>query len=415
MKKILCSKILTVLVLLTMQLSAFAVIPDNSFAGDVDILVDKLVEKGILSREDAQGILAETKQAAEMKQAQTTSSGSGQEKMPEWVRKINLTGDFRLRYQYEDTDEQSPRNRGRFRWRLGGSAEVVDNLKVGFGLASGSDDPRSTNQTFENTFSSKSLQIDYAYAQYTPFKWLTLTGGKFKNPLWTPSDLLWDTDINPEGASVGFTVKSEPATIFFTSGLWVIDENKTGGDPLMFPLQLGADWKIAKNVNLKAAASYYIFSSVKGKTLDFSSKTNTLVPGDGLKFDYNAFSLGAELGFKDLVVPYVGLFGEYVYNPDPSKGNDGYLAGIKVGDKKVSDKGQWQLQYSYRRLGKDAWIDAFPDSDFFGGATNVRGHEVIAEYGLMKNVSAGIDYYHTKSMGTGIGQDLLQCDLLFKF
>lgn len=415
MGKIVCSKILTVFILLTMQLSAFAVIPDNSFASDVDILVDKLVEKGILSREDADGILAETKQAAEMKQAQTKSSTSAESKIPEWVQKINFTGDLRLRYQYEDTEEQEQRNRGRFRWRLGGNAQVVDGIKVGFGLASGSGDPRSTNQTFENTFSSKSVQIDYAYAQYTPLEWLTLTGGKFKNPVWTPSDLLWDTDINPEGASVGFTVKAEPVTVFFTSGLWVIDENKTAGDPLMFPLQLGADWKIAKNVNLKAAASYYIFSSVKGKTLDFSSNTNTLGSDEGLKYDFNALSLGAELGFKDLVVPYVGLFGEYVYNPDPSKGNQGYLAGIKVGDKKVSDKGQWQLQYAYKRLGKDAWIDAFPDSDFFGGATNVRGHEVIAEYGLMKNVSAGLDYYHTKSMDTGIAQDLLQFDLLFKF
>ncbi len=415
MKTIVFRKLLAVLVIVTVHLFVFALIPGSSLAGDVDILVDKLVEKGILSREDAIGILAETKQAAEMKQAQTKASTSAESKIPEWVKKINFTGDLRLRYQYEDTEGQDQRNRERFRWRFGGDAIVVDGLKVGFGLASGSDDPRSTNQTFENTFSHKSVQIDYVYAQYTPYKWLTLSGGKFKNPVWSPSDLLWDTDINPEGASVGFTVKAEPVTIFFTSGLWVIDENKSAGDPLMFPLQLGADWNIAKNVNLKTAASYYVFSSVQGKTLDFSSKTNTLVPGGGLKFDYNAFSLGAELGVKDLVVAYVGLFGEYVYNPDPSRGNQGYIAGIRVGDKKVSDKGQWQFQYSYRRLGRDAWIDAFPDSDFFGGATNMRGHEAIVEYGLMKHVSLGLDYYHTKSMDKNTDQDLLQFDLLFKF
>jgi len=66
---------------------------------------------------------------------------------------------------------------------------------------------------------------------HDPFLWGVATSA-FQ--LWTPSDLLWDSDINPEGGWVGLTLKAEPVSAFFATGLWVIDEYKSEGDPLMF-------------------------------------------------------------------------------------------------------------------------------------------------------------------------------------
>ena len=55
---------------------------------------------------------------------------------------------------------------------------------------------------YDNGFSKYNVALDYAYAQYSPFAWATVFGGKFKNPLWEPGDLIWDTDINPAGGAL---------------------------------------------------------------------------------------------------------------------------------------------------------------------------------------------------------------------
>ena len=403
-----------ILIIMLMQFALAGILATPAHASDVDALIDKLVEKGVLTRTDAQAILKETREAEKAKQAEKMAEAE-KKAAPSWTDNIKLSGDFRLRNQWEHREGKDQRDRGRFRWRLGAVAKVTDNLQVGFRLASGGSDPRSTNQTFDDIFSSKGIVIDRAYAKYEPAKWLTLTGGKFANPIWTTADLLWDDDINPEGLSAQLKMKGEPIDVFFTTGLFVMNQFENSSEPLMFPLQLGVDWKVADNTDWKIAGSYYYFSGLKGETLDFSAGTNTLVAGDGLKYKYNAFTAETVLGFKDVVFPYVGLFGTYVNNPDPSDNNQGYLAGIKFGDKKVSKPGQWQLKYMYRYLEADAWPDVFPDSDFFGGATNVKGHEVVASYGLMKHVTLGLDYYHSQQIHGSTDENLLQTDLVFKF
>jgi hypothetical protein len=85
--------------------------------------------------------------------------------LPAWINIFQFSGDLRLRYQYEDETDEVARNRGRFRYRLSVDANILQNLKVGFGLASGGDDPRSTNQTFQDSFSHKDINIDLAFAE----------------------------------------------------------------------------------------------------------------------------------------------------------------------------------------------------------------------------------------------------------
>ena len=401
-----------------------------SHANEIETLLNKLVEKGVLTGAEAQQVLVETREEERKKIAQVKH-----DILPEWIQKTKLSGDFRLREQYEDRSDTDERWRTRIRLRLGLETQVADKFKVGFGIASGSSaDPRSTNQTLQDSFSHKPINIDYAYGQYNPFNWLTLVGGKFKNPLFSPDDLIWDTDINPEGGAAQFNYKVCDSLGLFTNvGFFIIDERQPssknttsaqGQDPLMYVVQPGFEWKIKtpdlKDIaNLKAAVAYYGFTHVKHNVLDYSSGTNTLV-NKVLKYDYNAFNTNFQLGFmpEGFIVPYAGMFGEFVYNPDPPKGNTGWLLGAKFGVEKVSDKGQWQLQYSYRRLGRDAVLDILPDSDFYGGATDVRGHEAIFEYGIYKNVSLTLDYYNDRRLHqqeTNKNEHLLQLDWNLKF
>lgn len=340
--------------------------------------------------------------------------------IPAWLHKFKLSGDLRLRYQHEDQDGSPGRDRGRYRARLNVTAQVVEQIKVIIGLASGSDDPRSTNETMDDSFSSKGVHIDLAYAEYTPVKGVDILGGKMKNPIWTPSDLLWDSDIRPEGGAGSLSYKLLPdMTIFFTVAGFVLDEDSAGDDPVMVPLQGGINAKLANTFNVKFAVTYYEFIDVQNNVLDFSEGSNTLTPDGVLQFDYNAVSVSGEIGF-DLkllgdLIPYVSVFGDYVVNLDPDDDNQGFLVGVQVGHEKISTPGQWQFTYLYRRLERDAWLDIFPDSDFFGGATNAEGHEIIVVVGVYKNVSLGIDYYHTEEIQGDTEEDVFQFDVSFKF
>ena len=187
-------------------------------AGEVDILINKFVEKGMLSRGEATGLITEmqregSRQKEEIKEvakaaAKEEVKAAPLVELPKWVQKIKFKGDLRLRYQGQETDPADPsltgqhRSRGRYRLRVGVAANVNDQWKAGFRIASGGNDPRSTNETLDDTFSSKGWMVDRAYAQYKPFKSLAFLGGKFGNPLWKTKDLMWDSDVNPVGVAV---------------------------------------------------------------------------------------------------------------------------------------------------------------------------------------------------------------------
>ena len=394
--------------------------PSLAYSGEIDILVDKLVEKGILNPGEAQAILIETKEEVRKDLAKGELEG-----LPKWVQNTRLKGDVRIRYQWEDKHDAPDRHRGRYRFRLGLETKVNDQMKVAAGLATGGNDARSTNQTMEDGFSSEDIKLDYAYAEWLATPWVILKGGKIKSIkklIFRPSDLLWDSDINPEGVSFLLNKNLDNFDLFMNTGFWILDEEKKGtADPYMMVFQPGLKYKFNKKTHLKLAVAGYFFDNVKGTTLTNgkanSGKYNTL-EGGLLKYNYNSIAPSIELGVKEPfggMFPYFALFGDYVHNPDPSRENKGYLAGIKFGAKKVKGWGQWQAKYMYRHLEKDAWIDIFPDSDAYSGRTDAKGHEVALTYGVGKNATLGIDYYYMERIkGTG-RRHLLQVDWKLKF
>jgi len=346
-----------------------------------------------------------------------------------------------LWYQGQEVDndpQNNPhRSRGRFRLRVGVESQINEQWKAGFGIASGGADPRSTNQTLQNFFSTPDLRIDYAFAQYKPFKFLDLIGGKFKNPLWGTKDLLWDGDIRPEGGAITFDYKPLPNFEFFaTSAFFILEESSTDTETAnMWAFQPGMKWKFMDNMYIKFAPAYYITDNLVGTAggpahLGGLAFTNNSVDNAGNRvYEYNAIAADAELGFNKIPgpVPFVALFGQYVNSDadtdidrDGFDDNEGWLAGIKFGHEKVKKFAQWQAKYNYRRLERDAWPDFLSDSDFFGGDTNVKGHEGEFKFGLHKNVTLGLDYYRSEPIRLPAGQseleeDLIQIDLLLNF
>jgi len=409
---------------------------------EMDILLKKLQEKGILSAEEATGIAAETKKVAAAETKETAAKAS---ELPDWIKNTKFKGDLRFRYESgeKNDDLNGPRQRERFRLRAGLETTITDGLSVGFGLStamSGSDttsapfikkpggDPRSQNQTFQDAFSRKDVWIDYAYARYAPTKWFTLMGGKFANPIWQPSDMLITTDMNLEGAALRLKPKlTDSIGLIFNAGYFILDENgNTGGNPLAYVLQPGIKWNMTKDTFIRFSTAYYRFNVIKNRSaLDWSAGSNTFINNNvtktsKYKFDYNAYNLGGEVGFNNPfntpLLPYLSVFGGYLHNPDPSTNNDGYLMGVFAGSTDVKKFKDWSFEYTFRRIEKDAWLDIFPDSSFYGGKTNAMGHRVKILFGLAKNTALGFNYYNTWNItGNSKTENLVQGDIIFKF
>ena len=426
-------------IILILVVGFAGLIASQAFAGatQVDALIEKLVDKGILTR--AEGIKLKTEIAAD---EQIVREESAKQMLPDFVKNMKLKGDLRTRMQYEKkSNDTEGRTRARLRYRLGIESKVTDNVKVAAGLASGGADPRSTNQTLQNSFEQPDIRLNYAAGEWTPAKWAKIVVGKFeKKPyLWAPTDMLWDTDINPGGTMISLEnpIFGDPNWKYFTNtGVLVTDENGKldRADPYLKVIQGGLKWK-GGLIDAAAAGTHYAFNGLKGTCPDWSAKTNTGVTGatinsdtgacsgGALTHDYDTVVASAELGFSSLfgglplgIDDRIFLFGDFVHNPDPSDNANGWAFGIGLGKAKLNIPGDWQIKVLKTRLERDAWPDFLPDSDRLAGGTNVEGLEYILEYVWKKNVTFGIDYYQTDTIvGTRNREHILQADVVFKF
>jgi hypothetical protein len=166
-------------------------------------LLDALVQKGVLSDQEAEDI-----RASAAKDYATTPAGKLS--ISDHITQLKLYGDARMRYEYIDENPQNKAfnaldpnatgtDRYRYRIRIGADYTFTDNFKAGFELESATAGD-SANQSFGNGFSKYPINVGLLYLQWKPTDWLTLVGGKQRNPLYT-TGLVWDPDINPEGGS----------------------------------------------------------------------------------------------------------------------------------------------------------------------------------------------------------------------
>jgi hypothetical protein len=412
-----------------------------SYAGEIDLLLQKLVDKGVLTGSEAQQVKTETQEQVKKEIAQGKFSS-----LPAWVMNTKIKGDVRLRYQYKHekatNDYRKDTNIGRLRMRLGVESKINEKFFAGVGIATGSGDPRSTNVTFGDSsstgdggYSSKfSVRLDYAYAKYSPLPWLKLVGGKMllSDVLWEPTDLIWDTDITPEGAVIGFNKKlNSKVNVFMNTGLLIqTADTSTNADPLMgYLIQPGINYTINDNLSLKGAFTFYNFSNVKDTAFPTTSwyKSSNSKVGTKWQYNYNMFNPALELSIKQpfgvvgLNVESLKFFGEYVNNFAAPDKNNGYSMGFQFGNEKIEKWSDWQVKYIYAMLEKDSVLDVLPDSDRYSGKTGMRSHEGTISYGLGKNVSLGLDIYRSWNINNvstatpKAPETLVQLDLNMKF
>ncbi|MCK4237034.1 MAG: putative porin [Candidatus Krumholzibacteria bacterium] len=346
----------------------------------------------------------------------------------EWYEKIKLKGDFRQRHEFiQEENKDTDRTRWRIRARLSLEGSITDDWGVHLRLATGSNDPVSTNQTLDGGFSTKGFHLDRAYFDFHPaaLEGLQIIGGKMKQPflVMEKTELIWDGDLDPEGAAFLYKGNvSDVVTAMINSAFFYIEERKTDDDTWMVGVQTAFRVKPDDNVHITLGAGYYDYQEIEEmegifEPDDFfgNSHGEVVTDGDTLEgyiCDYNLFEAFGEFGFKMDNVS-MKIYGNYVINTDADSLDSGYLFGTTL--KHGKGRGHFKIAVNYRSIEDDAVLGVFADSDFRGGGTNGKGFEFGLGYGLANSVDLGVTYFlNDKGIDEEIEYERLQVDLKMK-
>jgi hypothetical protein len=97
-------------------------------------------------------------------------------------------------------------------------------------------------------------------------------------------------------------------------------------------------------------------------------------------------------------------------------GDEAWNLAFIVGNPALESFGDWQASLGYRYVESDAVVDAFADSDFGGGGTNVKGYTVSGTMALSKAVRCSLRWMSADEVaGPPLSSDILQVDLNAKF
>jgi hypothetical protein len=311
--------------------------------------------------------------------------------------KLNVTGDLRLRFQgdYSDDDVRARRS-GQVRGRIGATYAVNDRVTIGARLVTGDpDDPNSTDVQLSNWDDDFQVSLDLAYAQVN-FGDLNIYGGKIPQPF-ARTDLVWDGDVNPQGLSGVYKHKLGDGSALRASGLFfVIDENAVAADSTMVGGQVGYDTAQLGDFKFDVSAAYYDYTLGSVAGADAGDFRNNLRRPDGSYLsDFNLGDLIVGATWSGLGSRWpVRFVGDYVKNFGAETSQDtGYGADLGIG--RVTQQHDWRVTYGYSVAETDAVLGAFSHDNISIG-TNYKLHALTLDYVPMPKTMLTAYWYHYK-------------------
>lgn len=376
------------------------------------------------------------------------------------------------------------RERYRLRARIGLLAKISPAWSAGVRLATGSATDRvSTNQTLGQDWNRYTFLVDRASVRYDPIESLSLVGGRMPNP-WFSTDLVWDDDLSFEGFAATWKPARADERIkpFLTVGAFPIKEENppASSGRWMHGVQAGTQWDIRSDTRLKFGLAWYGFRNFEGRVENDASydawlslpnsvaygqyeygrnlrqKGNTLFVTNasaelsdpfapayktaywGLASRFRPLNLTASLAFARFDPVHVVIAADWVKNTafdrneiatrtagrvNLADGKDhGYQYRLTLGRPQLRNLHDWQVSLAYRYLGSDAVVDAFTDSDFGGGGTNLKGYTLGFQYAVDRNAVVGLRWLSADQIDSftlnpahKFSLDVLQADVHVRF
>ncbi|MGB5103574.1 MAG: putative porin [Steroidobacteraceae bacterium] len=402
-------------------------------AANTTLATENAELKASVERRDAETDYLKSQARESREEAAVASNELAKVKGADWATKIKLRGD--LRYRHEniapervvsgEADDAAKRDRQRIRARLGFDAKVTDNVKATLLLATGSDDPRSSNQTLGSNGTRKSIGVDMAYVDWQFVPGGNVVLGKQPWAIWRPGQSgFFDGDYNGEGGAVKF----ERGMLFGTAyGLWLTEQynaNPDGPntDSRVLGLQAGVKFPLLGG-ETRLAANYFECGLCQGESPLYANNANgntTYRDGESLvnllAYDYEILDVGAQFGTTVRDLPLT-LWANYAQNMASDVEYDtAYAVGATLG--KAGNPGTWEAGVFYQSLDKDALFAQLIASDFGDGKTDSEGWVLKGGYAPVKNVTLNATYLINtlnKDVGTELDYNRLQLDMNYKF
>lgn len=418
-------------------------------ASDVEVVLQLLQEKGLISAQDVERVRAELAKRAG---AAAEAPKEPKLKMADWIKGLQFYGDARLRYEYRGAEnpdaDHLERNRWRYRIRVGANLQFTDQLRAGLRLETGPGG-RSSNVTFGDDSGpwgkdSDRIHIGLLYLNWEPAPWFSATAGRQEIPFKTTS-LVWDHDLTPEGLSETFKYTVGRFDLFATFGQFIYDntnpDNPLGGtsytDAFLFGQQLGARFNFSPDVSIQVAPALYAYSG-GGDSFNSTFVGTTAANSVGIN-DLLVLQVPVEVRWKLGKVP-LRAFGDFAVN---LQGQDraaqagfaqeddqiyAWQAGLELGSAKK--KGGWSLRGFWQRSDLFALDPNLVDSDLFDARVNMEGFALLGTYALTDFLISSLTYANAErangSLPALYGYDLkntpwlrhyqlLQADMSFRF
>jgi Putative porin len=323
--------------------------------------------------------------------------------------RLSFTGDIRYRNESFDVEYvDRNRSRDRVRARLNANLRVNDTVTGQISLASGADDPRSSNQTLDGQNSRKSFSLDTAYVTWAPNAEWKVTAGKQRYGWQRSGSLFFDGDINPEGLAINYGTGNFFASAYYDwlseRALSFSSPTGTNTDSIMYGAQVGYRIPFSDSVKMTVAAGYFNFDGVQGYNPLFGGSSfgnttttsaavcnRTLAAGTAcLLSDYDILQ-----GFADLTATVGGqplrVFLDYAQNTEAEvnpvageKLDTAMALGVSYGAASAV-KGTWEFGVLYQQIEKDALFGQLLDSDFGDGNTDTDGFALRGGYTVARN------------------------------
>ncbi len=267
---------------------------------------------------------------------------------------------------------------------------------------------------------------------------------------------------NPTGR-VGINQGQQtPDSVFLTLGVFPIQSvNFASTSKWLYAGQLGADWLVFGGSRFNIAGSYYDFENISGRynsatgtghefdwtapqfmqrgnsmvaITDINSAHGTVCTDSvgclfGLASGFKIFNATAVYDYTYSGQTHVLLTADYANNlgfnqqqiyaqfhKNIAPRTSAFQVRLDVGRQQIMRFGDWNMNFAYRYIQRDAVLDAFTDSQFHNGGTDAKGWVVGTQYGLAKNTWVNMQWYSTEAIdGPKYTVDTLNLDVNARF
>lgn len=366
---------------------------------------------------------------------QTPASGKNEASPPETQKRVDelykkfgairFSGDLRFRAEtfrnqgFDALTEAPDRNRLRIRARLALDGTINRHFDWGMKIATGIfTDPISSNQTLTDFYERKPFALERAFMRYdskTDHIGVQFVAGKFE-PTFRRTQMIWDDDVNVEGASEALYIKSKSPLrqVKLIAFQLPFNEVSGGKDGVLYGGQAQTDWQFSSSVSANVNLGYYdwnradqvllglgalatqvnggIFngSGVTGNQNGSLGTTNRIIRNAagqpaGFLAGFNLLDVLGNLSWQATArFPLTFTF-DYVHNLTGRVMDEknGYWAGALAGQ--AREKGDWLFGYYFTRIEQDAVLVPFNFSDIL--ASNSRAHMPTVVYQIANNVT----------------------------